>query len=229
MTLEIIKNKLSVIKKKGFIKSLRKGPTGIGYTLEILLDLYENNIPLPDFGEVELKATRSNSKNMITLFTFNKKAWQMDPMEAIKKYGSVDKNGRLGLYYTMGVKPNGAGLFLNIDDEKIQVCHISGTIIISWKLASIQSKFEEKVKSVLLVKAQNEIRGGVEYFYFDRAKLLTGETTKEILKSKFQNEQLLVDLRLHDKGTMARNHGTGFRVYERDLEDLYEKTEEINF
>ncbi len=30
-----------------------------------------------------------------------------------------------------------------------------------------------------------------------------------------------VELRLHDKGTMARNYDTGFRVYERNLENLY--------
>jgi hypothetical protein len=229
MTLGEIKIKLAKIKAMSYVKSLRNGPTGIGKTLETLLDIDENNIPLPDFGEIELKATRTNSQSMITLFTFNNKAWKMDPLKAVKQYGSKDKNGRLGLYYTMSIKPNGAGLFLHVDDDNVEVRHIDGTVVVSWQLKSIEEKFEEKVKSVLLVKAKSEMRGDDEYFHYDRAKLLTGGTTKEILKSKFEDEQLLVDLRLHDKGTMARNHGTGFRVYERDLEDLYEKVEEINF
>jgi hypothetical protein len=58
---------------------------------------------------------------------------------------------------------------------------------------------------------------------------LSGGTTQAILKNQFENEQLLVDLRLHDVGTRARNHGTGFRVFENNLENLYEKIEEIAF
>jgi len=81
----------------------------------------------------------------------------------------------------------------------------------------------------LLVKAKVEERDSVEYFLFDRARLLYHGTTKLILKNQFENGQLIVDLRLHDKGTMARNHGTGFRVFESNIDDLYEKVEEIEF
>lgn len=59
--------------------------------------------------------------------------------------------------------------------------------------------------------------------------MFSGGTTKEILKNQFENGQLLVDLRLHDKGTMARNHGMGFRLFENNIENLYEKIEEVNF
>jgi len=228
-TLEEIKKKLSQIKKLGYVKSLRKGPTGIGYTLETLLKIKENNISSPDFGEIELKAQREKHAGMTTLFTFNNKAWKMDPLEAIKKYGSRDKDGRLGMYYTMGMKPNSAGLFLIVDDKSISVRHIDGKIIAVWQLAEIEKRFEAKVKNVLLVKAKVEERDGIEYFLFDRARLLSGGTSQAILKNQFGNEQLLVDLRLHDKGTMARNHGTGFRVFENNLENLYEKVTEIAF
>ena len=37
ITIDEIKKKLSAIKKMEYIKTLRKGPTGIGYTLETLL------------------------------------------------------------------------------------------------------------------------------------------------------------------------------------------------
>ncbi len=229
LTIEQIKKKLSAIKKLGYVKTLRNGPTGIGYTLETLLEIRENNISSPDFGEIELKAQRERHSGMTTLFTFNNKAWQMNPLEAIRKYGSLDKDGRLGMYYTMGMKPNSAGLFLTVDDTSISVRHIDGNVIAIWQLSEIERRFEAKVKNVLLVKAKVEERDGVEYFLFDRARLLSGGTTQAILKNQFENEQLLVDLRLHDKGTMARNHGTGFRVFENNLENLYEKIEEIAF
>lgn len=229
ISIDEIKKRLSVIKKMGYVKSLRKGPTGIGYTLETLLEILENNISSPDFGEIELKAQREKHTGMTTLFTFNNKAWVMNPLDAIKKYGSLDKDGRLGLYYTMGMKPNSAGLFLYVDDMSISVRHISGNIVAVWQLSEIEKRFENKVKNVLLVKAKVEERDGIEYFLFDRARLLSGGTTQSILKNQFENEQLLVDLRLHDKGTMARNHGTGFRVFENNMENLYEKIEEIAF
>jgi hypothetical protein len=229
LTIDEIKAKLSAIKKLGYVKSLRKGPTGIGYTLETLLEIKENNIATPDLGEIELKAQREKHTGMTTLFTFNNKAWKMNPLEAIKKYGSLDKDGRMGMYYTMGMKPNSAGLFLSVDETSISVRNIDGNVVAVWQLAEIERVFEMKVKNVLLVKAKVEERDGIEYFQFDRARLLTRGTTKEILKNQFENEQLLVDLRLHDQGTMARNHGTGFRVFESNIENLYEKVEEITF
>lgn len=48
---------------------LSASTTGIGKTLEDLLDIQENNYQEPGFGEYELKASRSNSNSMLTLFT----------------------------------------------------------------------------------------------------------------------------------------------------------------
>lgn len=225
-----IAKKLKKIKEMGYVKSKRKGATGIGYTLEELLGIKENNISSPDFGQIELKAQREKHAGLMTLFTFNNKAWKINQLEAIKKYGSLDKNDRMGLYYTIGLTPNSAGLFLYVDNDKVSVRHTSGEIVVEWELAEIERKFEEKVKSVLLVKAQVETRDGVEYFHYNRARLLSGGTSTSILSHLFKNEYLKIDLRLHDKGTpSARNHGTGFRVLENDLEQLYENIKEIEF
>ena len=98
MTLDEIVNRLTAIKNSGYIKSTRRGTTGVGDTLEKSLGLEENNISSPDLGEIELKAQRESYMGMTTLFTFNRKAWKMNPLEAIRKYGSEDKDGRLGLY-----------------------------------------------------------------------------------------------------------------------------------
>lgn len=229
LTIDEIAAKLTKIKVWWYVKTLRKGPTGIGYTLETLLEIRENNISSPDFWEIELKSQRENHTGMITLFTFDNKAWKMPPLEAIKKYGSKDKDWRLWMYYTMWMDPNDAGLFLSVDNTSVSVRSIDWTIIAVWQLAEIEKRFEAKVKNVLLVKAKVEVRDGIEYFLFDRARLLSGGTTQAILKNQFENEKLLIDLRLHDKGTMARNHGTGFRIYENNIESLYQRIDEISF
>ena len=137
MTLEEARNRLSRIKRMGYVRTLRRGSTGIGKTLETLLEITENNISAPDLGQIELKAQRDNHKGMTTLFTFNRKAWKMDPLEAVKKYGSLDKDGRMGMYYTMDLKPNSAGLFLLVGDSVVSVRSVDGTLIAEWELEEI--------------------------------------------------------------------------------------------
>lgn len=229
MTLEEVRTRLSAIKKMGYVRALRKGPTGVGYTLETLLEIQENNISTPDLGAIELKAQREHHTGMTTLFTFNKNAWKMRPLDAIRRYGSSDKKGRLGLYYTMDLTPNSAGLFLSVDESSVAVRCTDGSLIAEWQLEAITNRFNAKVNSILLVKARVEERKGEEYFFFFRARLLSGGATESILKNQFESGQLLLDLRLHDKGTMARNHGTGFRVYARDLENFYHTVQEVEF
>jgi hypothetical protein len=68
-SLDEFKTKLKKVGQMEFVQSMRKGDTGIGYTLESLLEIKENNVPLADLGDIELKAYRKNSCSMLTLFT----------------------------------------------------------------------------------------------------------------------------------------------------------------
>jgi len=226
MTLDEFREAFKILKAKGWVRSERKGATGIGQTLEKWLGLSENNLAVPDLGSIELKAHRVGTSSMITLFTFNRKAWKVKPLDAIRKYGTPDQNGRLGLYFTMSRTPNSTGLFLHIGANAISVRHISGEIIAEWQLEALAERFMQKVPALILVSAFCEMRGDVEWFLFDRAQLLTG-TTADILKNQILAGNVLVDLRLHDKITSARNHGTGFRAKEEQLPSLYKKVEEL--
>ncbi|PWH19101.1 MAG: hypothetical protein DDG59_04090 [Anaerolineae bacterium] len=211
MTLSEFIEAFNKLRAKGWVKSERRGPTGIGHTLEKLIGLPENNIVSPDLGTIELKAHRINSNSMITLFTFNRKVWKMNPLEAIKKYGTPDENGRLGLYFTMSRTPNNAGLFLHVESKAISVRHVSGEIVAEWQLQELAERFARKIPALILVSAFSEMRGDDEWFKFDRAQLLTG-TSADIIRNQILAGNILVDLRLHDKITSARNHGTGFRA-----------------
>lgn len=226
MTLEEFKNKFTEIKDRGFIPTTRRGPTGVGHTLETHLGIFENNIAHPDIEGAELKAHRIKGNNLITLFTFNNKVWKMPPLEAVKKYGSVDKYGRQGLYYTMSLKPNSVGLFLNVQKKDISVMHISGEVVATWQLEILADRFMQKMPALIFVSAFTEERGGIEYFHYYRAQLMKG-TSPELLADQFKSENILVDLRLHDKGTMARNHGKGFRTYEDILPFLFKSITDL--
>lgn len=226
MTLEEFQTKFSEIRGRGFVETRRKGPTGVGHTLEQLLGLTENNIALPDFGRIELKAHRSSSPSLITLFTFNRKAWIMNPEEAVRKYGTPDDTGRLGLYFTMSLTPNAAGVFLKMEGDRLQVRHVDGTVIAQWELGKISERFMQKIPALILVSASSEERNGREYFWYNRAQLLEG-SSPEILREQFARQNVVLDLRLHDQQTRARNHGTGFRAYESNLPRLFARVKDL--
>jgi len=61
LTIEDFSKEFRKIKEMGFIPSQRKGPTGVGYTLETLLGIDENNNASPDIEGAELKAHSSKS------------------------------------------------------------------------------------------------------------------------------------------------------------------------
>jgi MvaI/BcnI restriction endonuclease family len=226
MTLDEFKLAFATIRDAGFRRSTRRGPTGVGHTFETALGFAEDNISLPDLGEVEVKARRVNSASMVTLFTFDRKVWKMNPLDAIRKYGTLDKDGRQGLYFTMTRTPTSTGLLLHIDDEAISVRHLEGEILAMWNLRELAAQFIKKMPALIVVSALNEFRGDEEWFHFARAQLLTG-TSPEILREQILAGNVLVDLRLHDKGTAARNHGTGFRTHEDKLPNLFSSVTEL--
>lgn len=218
--------RFAALRDKGFVRSHRRGPTGVGHTLEQELGMSENNIAVPDLGTVELKARRISSHSMVTLFTFDRKVWQVKPLYAVQTYGSLDKDGRTGLYYTMAPKPNSAGLFLHTDKDSISVRHISGETIAVWNLEQLAARFLQKIPAVIVANALSEFRDDVEWFHYTRAQLLYG-TSPEILREQILAGNVVVDLRLHERPTSARNHGTGFRAKENHLSQLFAHVEDL--
>ena len=198
MNLNEFKKAFAKLKKQGWVQSERKGSTGVGHTLERLLGLKENNIAVPDLGTVELKAHRIGSSSMISLFSFNRKAWKMKPLNAIRQYGTPDINGRMGLYFTMSRKPNSTGLFLYTEDEAISVRHVSGQVVAEWQLEILANRFIQKLPGLVLVSADSEIRGDIEWFKYERAHVLTG-TSADIIRSQIWAGNVLFDIRLTTK------------------------------
>ena len=61
--------KFSEIYARGWIENYRKGNDGaVGNILEDLLEIPENNLPIPNAAEWELKAQRANTSSLLTMF-----------------------------------------------------------------------------------------------------------------------------------------------------------------
>ena len=229
MRLSELKSRLLTIKDEGFVRTRRKGPTGVGFTLESLLELTENNLPIPDIGgRVEVKATRSNTNNLITLFTFNKSVWADTQQEIVKRWGYLDDKGRQSLYTTVSVKkPNHLGLQLSVSEDatSLSMKHVpSKSLLATWDLFSIVGKFLTKLDHMLFVHADSREVDGVEQFHYKRAQLLS-EPSSLTFRDSFASGIVTIDVRMHlNPNGQVRNHGTAFRVSEHNLPDLFDKS-----
>ena len=229
MTLQEIQQELKRLKDKGYIPSQRKGPTGIGFTLEEELNIKENNLAIPDIGgRVELKATRTSASSLITLFTFNKGVWQIPQRTVIENYGYLDDNQRLALYNIVRVgEINTQGLTLVIDENKTQVNLIhkaSDTLVAIWSMYRIVGKFLIKTERLMLVlAASRKTEENKEEFFFNQAYLLEEPDENNFLEA-FNKGKIVLDIRMHLKpNNTVRNHGTGIRIHEKDIPLLYAK------
>ncbi len=232
MNLKELENKLKKIKDMGYVRTLRRGSTGIGYTFESLLGISENNLPIPDIGgRVEIKTVRKESQSLVTLFTFNKGVWQIPQKDLIKKYGYEDEKGRLALKNTVFYgRPIAQGLSLDVDENKNLIKLVdshTGEVLGVWDLYVIVGKFMTKLSKILLVIADRKIIDGVEHFYYESAYLLSEPSPRKFIEA-FKNSIVGIDIRMHLKENGAvRNRGTAFRIREKDLMELYENRRKI--
>ena len=103
---------------------------------------------------MEIKTHRENTNSMLTLFTFNKNAWKVNPLTAIDDYGSVDETGRLGMYYTLSTRPNSAGLFLSGYGKYLSVQDLEGKTVVQWEFvnSTLKCNFTDEGK----VRCEND-------------------------------------------------------------------------
>ena len=210
---------------KGFVHSLRKGNTGIGYTFESLIGLNETNIPIPDIGgRLEIKTTRKDSSSLVTLFTFNRGVWQKNQRDIIKEFGYQDEKGRWALKSTVFYKKaNSIGLSLVLDEDRsvIRLMSTNNDLLAEWDIYVIVGVFSSKLSRLLFVLADRRIVEGVEEFHFNEAYLLTKPNPRNFLDA-FRNSLVGIDLRMHLKeNNSVRNRGTGFRMQEKNMINLY--------
>jgi hypothetical protein len=89
-TKETLVAALQEIRDKGWIPNSRPGNAeGVGNTLEDLLEIEENNLPLPNAAEWELKCQRANTSSLVTLFHLepSPRAMRLVPQMLLPLYG----------------------------------------------------------------------------------------------------------------------------------------------
>ncbi|PIW67786.1 glycosyl hydrolase [bacterium (Candidatus Moisslbacteria) CG12_big_fil_rev_8_21_14_0_65_36_11] len=217
MDLKTLKKKLEKMKQRGFVKTHRTGDTGIGKTLEDLLGIQENNIPLHDISDVaELKACRKDATSMLTLFTLEPLPKGGDRDRLLLDnfgYSKRDNQRSKELHSTLSCKRyNNQGLKFSVEKDKIKVQGKGKRLNIYWAMESVEKKFHDKLPALVYVLADRKIIDNAEYFHFNEAYLLT-DFDFELFKKMVKKDEIVVDFRMYYRPNgSVRNHGTGFRV-----------------
>lgn len=219
------------ISARGFVPTQRSGSTGIGYTLESLLNIPENNSPLGDFLGMELKSHRHHSMSSTAskrMNLFLKEPTWTDGLahrDRIPKYGYVDDNGRVALYSTVTASENSHGLTLAVDIPRKRVeLHYKTHAVAFWTFDILQSRLSEKLTETAFVGASTRGKGRDEEFHYTSV-LFCQQPAVESLVSLIQSRDVMVEMRMHirEDGS-ARNHGTAFRIRQDQLPRLFART-----
>ncbi len=228
MNLAELTDKLSEIKRVGYIVSLRRGNTGIGYTLESLLELKENNLNSPDLGAIEIKSQRNGVSNRVTMFTFNRGVWKLKQKCLIEKYGYVDTNERHSLYCTVNSSPNNQGLYLKVEEESVRLKHVDGTLIAQWSGEVLIGTFKKKMPALVLVLADTRLNSDLkEEFWFNEAYILSNPDTYVFL-DLIRKDIIVADLGMYvQENGAVRNRGVQVRIEDRFLNLCFGTREKI--
>ncbi len=238
----------------GFVPNARRGNAGgIGNTIEDLLGIKENNLPIPNAAEWELKAQRLNSTSLTTLFHIepSPRTIRFVPQVLLVKYGWAHQEdgkkypkGEMSFRQTIhGQSRSDRGFKVVIDRKKHK-------ILISFDAKSVDPRHKGWLKSVKKRVGLGELNPQ-PYWGFDDlehkagTKLLNtfyvqAEVKIERKKEYYHYTKVMMLQRFNFEGFLkaleegkilvdfdartGHNHGTKFRMRQDCLPMLYEKT-----
>lgn len=245
---------LKSIAEKGWINNIRHGNHGgIGNTLEVLLGIPENNLPIPNASEWELKCQRINTTSLTTLFHIepSPRAVKFVPQILLLKYGWEHKEaGKKYFEKEMSFRQTIHGLSPSDRGFQVKIDRVNCKVLISFDCSKVADKHSEWLKLV------ND-RIGLEqlepqpYWGFDDlsnkagTKLLNcfyvqAEVKKDNGKEFYKYSKITMLQKFNfdgfldqiEKGNIlvdfdartGHNHGTKFRMRQNCLPKLYQKT-----
>jgi hypothetical protein len=249
--------KLKKISEMGWIPNARKGNHGgIGNTLEDLLGIEENNLPIPNAAEWELKAQRLNSSSLTTLFHIepSPRAIRFVPQVLLPLYGwPHQEDGKKYPKGEMSFRQTIHGLSRSDRGFMVVVDRKAKKILISFDSKSVDIRHAKWLKTVKKRVGLGEL-SPQPYWGFDDlehkagTKLLNcfyvqAEVKKEDKKEFYKYSKIMMLQKFNFEGFLkaieeakilvdfdartGHNHGTKFRMRQDSLPLLYKKATQI--
>jgi len=246
-------NKLKEIAGMGWIPNARRGNAGgIGNTLEDLLDIKENNLPIPNAAEWELKAQRLNSTSLTTLFHIepSPRAIRFVPQVLLPKYGwAHQEDGKKYPKGEMSFRQTIHGLTRSDRGFMVKIDRVEKKVLISFDTKSVDIRHKDWLESVKKRVGLKELdpqpywgfddlehKAGTKLlntFYVQaEVKTVRGKEyykyNKIMMLQKFSFEGFLkaieeAKILVDFDARTGHNHGTKFRMRQDALPMLYAK------
>ncbi|PIE51293.1 nciI [Candidatus Fermentibacteria bacterium] len=247
-TKESLIEALKDIRVQGWIPTGRKNNDGgVGNTLEDLLKIKENNLPIPNASEWELKAQKKNTNSLITLFHMepSPRAFKFVPSillpefgwkhkKAGNQYSNEEKSFRQTInalkYSSRGfivrVDSNNRKIFVDFDPSKIKNDNHP-----EWKRAVAHKILDPKPYwgfDDLYHKAGTKLHNC--FFVWAESKRINKILhfhyqdifmLKRLDLNKFIDAIKLGNIYIDFDARTGHNHGTKFRLEKKVLIDLY--------
>lgn len=243
--IESFKSDFQKIKNKEYISS-RRGDTGIGKTFEDIMNIPENNSKMADYGGIlEIKSKREYSQSMLTLTTKSPSHPKKVNSLIREKYGRPDATfGDVKVVHTT-IKATDFNSFdgrygfkLDVDDLGRKIYVIIKNLLtnqiepkeIYYSFDDIREIIQTKLQYIAFIDAKSEKMNGKEKFTFKSAILLYGLNMDKFIEG-IKKGYVLYDIRLGAYGVGCKNagkphdHGSGFRVFKKDIPKLFTVTE----
>lgn len=249
--------KLKEISKSGWILCGRQGNSGgIGNTLEDLLGIEDNNLPIPNAAEWELKAQRSGSASLTTLFHMEPSptALRFVPQILLPNYGW--EHTQSGKKYSLGEMSFRQTIHGNSRSDrgfKVEIDNKEEKILVSFDAESVDYRHKDWLKAVKKRVGLKELstqpywgfkdlehKAGTKLlntFYVQaEVKIENGLTYYKYTKIKmlkgFKFSGFLDAVRngnilVDFDARTGHNHGTKFRLRQNCFPDLYEDITDI--
>lgn len=198
--------KLKDISSRGFIRSMRTGDTGVGFTLESLLGISANSSKNPDYKGIEIKSSRTrNSKDVLFSMVPN---WSISNLksgeEIVNKRGrpNPEHNNLKTIFHTIrGDRQNNWGLKLQIDDNLIRQVFIDNGVTeedTCWLLRDFESRIINKHKETFWVEV--ETRGDKDREEFHYKKVIhTGDIDVSSIPVLIESGMITLDYLLWER------------------------------
>ncbi len=144
--------RLIEIRERGWIPNARHGNVGgVGNTLEDLLGIEENNLPLPNASEWELKCQRIGTSSLITLFHMepSPRALKFVPSILLPKYGwSHQEAGARYSESEMSFRQTIHGMSRSDRGFKVIIDRTEKKVLISFDFKSVDHRHSEWLEIV---------------------------------------------------------------------------------
>lgn len=237
-----LQKKFDEIRRMGWIKSCRKGPTGIGYTFEKLLGKNEDALCYPDYNGIEIKTHRKNSKSYVTLFNYNpigESSYELRRLFTLYSYISPkNKNIRtlntdifcnyindVGINYKFSLR-------VDKGEERVYLLVFNrlGNFVEKnsyWCFHSLREKLYNKLQYLAYVEADVKYVNGIEYFKYTNINfyiLKDFDTFIELIRCGKIKVSFLISGLLEDN-MYVNSHGTSFSIKKENLNLLFKTIE----